>query len=327
MKYFYDTEFLEGKQTLYSWGGLTVDLWLRFIGCCLGVTAIAFAWIIGIDFNLAGLAWLGLVFGAIFFWSLSMPSSPETIDLISIGIVADDGREYYAVSKEFNLKEAWNRCELKDRSIKIDGIVESIEKVKMYWIRENVLLPLWRNLFINTEEEWYAYANDQAWVDFKESVERGESDTFFTYKSLKRLINKYGVGRAQIAEDIKSFCNPVSDIEDNKIELYGYYSAYDHVVFCWLFGKMIDLPEGFPMFTIDLKQMMESHFEFNQMVLDYIDADRKLDGTYTSKYDIETIFSDSAALKKMQEFPQQNNEHLAISDARWNRDLYYFLNQ
>jgi hypothetical protein len=28
-----------------------------------------------------------------------------TIDLISIGIVSQDGREYYAVSKDFNLKE------------------------------------------------------------------------------------------------------------------------------------------------------------------------------------------------------------------------------
>ena len=29
-----------------------------------------------------------------------------TIDLISIGIVCEDGREYYAISKDFNLKEA-----------------------------------------------------------------------------------------------------------------------------------------------------------------------------------------------------------------------------
>ena len=32
-----------------------------------------------------------------------------TIDLISIGIVCEDGREYYAISKDFNLKEARNR--------------------------------------------------------------------------------------------------------------------------------------------------------------------------------------------------------------------------
>lgn len=35
-----------------------------------------------------------------------------TIDLISIGIVAEDGREFYTISKDFNLKEAWNRFDL-----------------------------------------------------------------------------------------------------------------------------------------------------------------------------------------------------------------------
>ena len=34
------------------------------------------------------------------------------IDLISIGIVSEGGREYYAISKDFNLKEAWNRYDI-----------------------------------------------------------------------------------------------------------------------------------------------------------------------------------------------------------------------
>ena len=63
MKYFYDTEFLEGKQDR------------RFLGIKYGKTL-------------------------------------PTIDLISIGIVCEDGREYYAISKDFNLKEAWNRFDL-----------------------------------------------------------------------------------------------------------------------------------------------------------------------------------------------------------------------
>ena len=36
------------------------------------------------------------------FWSEQKP----TIDLISIGLIAEDGRKYYAISKDFNLKEA-----------------------------------------------------------------------------------------------------------------------------------------------------------------------------------------------------------------------------
>ena len=46
--------------------------------------------------------------------------SKPTIDLISIGIVAEDGREYYAISKDFNLKEAWNRYDIKKEWYSID---------------------------------------------------------------------------------------------------------------------------------------------------------------------------------------------------------------
>lgn len=35
-----------------------------------------------------------------------------TIDLISIGIVNEKGDTYYAISKDFNVKEAWNRYDI-----------------------------------------------------------------------------------------------------------------------------------------------------------------------------------------------------------------------
>ncbi|SRR6266568_40418 len=38
------------------------------------------------------------------------------------------------------------------------------------------------------------------------------------------------------------------------VQLRSWYAAYDHVVYAQLFGTMADLPEGFPMYTYDLKQ-------------------------------------------------------------------------
>ena len=67
----------------------------------------------------------------------------------------------------------------------------------------------------------------------------------------------------------------------------GYYSAYDHVCLCQLFGKMCDLPEGLPQFTIDLKQY-----------LNYLGIEAS-----------ELINS-------------PENEHDALCDARWNLNLY-----
>lgn len=41
-----------------------------------------------------------------YFYDTEFIEDGKTIDLISIGIVAEDGREYYAISKEFNPKKA-----------------------------------------------------------------------------------------------------------------------------------------------------------------------------------------------------------------------------
>lgn len=41
-------------------------------------------------------------------------------------------------------------------------------------------------------------------------------------------------------------------------EFWAWYGAYDHVALCSLFGKMIDLPKQFPMFTRDIRQLWEA---------------------------------------------------------------------
>jgi hypothetical protein len=38
-------------------------------------------------------------------------------------------------------------------------------------------------------------------------------------------------------------------------EWWAWYGAYDHVALCSLFGRMIDLPANWPMYTCDLKQL------------------------------------------------------------------------
>jgi hypothetical protein len=57
--------------------------------------------------------------------------------------------------------------------------------------------------------------------------------------------------RAQIRDEIASSIPPAS-----KPEFWAYFADYDWVAFCQLFGRMIDLPKGYPMFCMDLKQAM-----------------------------------------------------------------------
>jgi hypothetical protein len=43
---------------------------------------------------------------------------------------------------------------------------------------------------------------------------------------------------------------------DGRPELWAWYSAYDHVAYAQLWGKMINLPEGLPMYTNDAKSFL-----------------------------------------------------------------------
>lgn len=105
----------------------------------------------------------------------------KTIDLVSIGMVKEDGSTYYAVSNEY------------------DEIKAST------WVKENVLINVNRN---------------------------------------------NGVSRKTIANDIIGFVG-------EKPKFWAYYADYDWVVLCQLYGTMMDLPKGWPMFCRDLKQYWE----------------------------------------------------------------------
>lgn len=164
-----------------------------------------------------------------YFYDTEFIEDGKTIDLISIGIVAEDGREYYAISTEFNKRKASD------------------------WVKENVLKYL-PPRFVNP-----------------------------MYES-PRLVeaSKAWKSREQIKNDILKF------VGDDRPELWAYYADYDHVALCQLFGKMIDLPSNFPMYTRDLKQLL-----------------------------------DSVGNPKME---KQKDEHHALADARWVRNVYFQLN-
>lgn len=45
--------------------------------------------------------------------------------------------------------------------------------------------------------------------------------------------------------------------DDPAVELWGYYAAYDHVCLAQLFGPMMKLPAGIPMYTNDIMQLKD----------------------------------------------------------------------
>ena len=257
-----------------------------------------------------------------------------TIDLISIGIVCEDGREYYAISKDFNLKEAWNRFDWKQKKVS-DGIPGAY---KDYWIRENVLKPIWEEL-IEKERKYYMemFKRINVWTKYI------DNDYYkFTYKEFKRLIKKYGKTNKQIAEEIvqfvdarwieegnvsKGFMYPggtsIEEVKTTNVQFYGYYSDYDWVVFCWLFGKMIDLPKGFPMYCIDLKQILDEKAWSIYCNNGTLNSETSLEERikYLKGESINHLIETNKP-----KFPKQTNEHNALADARWTYEFYKFLN-
>lgn len=183
------------------------------------------------------------------------------IDLISIGIVCEDGREYYAISNEFNSKDA-------DQ-----------------WVKDNVIAKL-----------------PERYVDFHDSPRLKQEALL--WKSNKR-----------IADEIIQFVNhPKPTVLDNP-EFYAYYADYDWVVFCSLFGRMIDLPAGFPMYCKDLKQMLDEKSK-------YWIGKSTLERTQCMGTDIT---KDIVDIKSHPNYPKKENEHSALDDAKWNFELYKFL--
>jgi hypothetical protein len=219
-----------------------------------------------------------------------------TIELISIGIVSEDGREFYAISKDFNLKEAWNRYDIKKEWYSIDESTQSTRDIKVYWIRENVLLPIY---------------NEYICGDMRNKFP-------FTCNTMKWILKNYGKTNKQIAQEIIMFIDErkvgntiiypaEQETETNRVftkdvNFYAYYADYDWVGFCWLFGKMIDLPTGFPNYCIDLKQILDEQEDIR------VNTPGRVCG-----------------LKGHPNYPKQTNEHNALSDARWNYELYKFL--
>lgn len=216
------------------------------------------------------------------------------IDLISIGIVCEDGRTYYAISNEFNPRDA-NKWVKENVIAKLES--KDAHRSSMIIPTMRMAAPIWKS-------------NDNIKRDLL---------TFFGCYPDKQTI----LGSLQVVH---------SWIAPKDIEVYGYFADYDWVLFCSLFGKMIDLPKGFPMYCIDLKQTLDekatslTQLEFTTQLVSGTNWE-VVSALPKDVIDINewTFEQKLTYLKSRPEYPKQENEHNALSDAKWNYELYKFL--
>jgi hypothetical protein len=147
----------------------------------------------------------------------------RTIDLISIGMVREDGETYYAENSNCDLNRASG------------------------WVSHNAIPHL---------------------------------------KYLTKIKELPGAKpRWQIANDIREFAG-------SDPEFWAYFAAYDWVALCQLYGRMTDLPSGWPMYCNDVQQL------------------RCLDRSARKYLDLP---------------PMTGTAHNALDDAVWCKDVWGFL--
>lgn len=117
----------------------------------------------------------------------------------------------------------------------------------------------------------WSKANDWVLENVKPHLEGPESPNYKSPETIKA--------------DIISFVG-------EKPEFWAYFADYDWVILCQLYGRMIDLPQGWPYYCRDLKQLMD-HFEFKK---------ENIPATIVNK-----------------------NEHHALDDAIWNLRVFEFI--
>lgn len=153
-----------------------------------------------------------------YFFDTEFIETGDSIYLISIGMVSDDGREFYA--------------EIVDEEIPWDKAHP--------WVLENVR-PL-----LHAETKWR---------------------------------------KADLSGELLNFI-----LRYPQPEFWAWYGSYDWVAFCQIFGSMVQLPTGFPMFQMDLKVWAE--------------------------------------MLGNPELPrQEGTKHDALEDARWNRQAFNYLRE
>ncbi len=217
------------------------------------------------------------------------------IDLISIGMVCEDGREYSAISREYNFQDASE------------------------WVKAEVILPLYLDTVHGDMR------NNMDASNFHQHI--GKSNAAIVSEILQ-FVCPYATasewaGVQSIDKGMENYLLAYPPV------FYAYYSAYDWVLFCSLFGTMMDLPKGFPMYCNDLKQTLDekARHAFEHCYTNEWENHKVVKGEISNK-GVKAFKTFEEALEKAKKhpnYPQQTKEHNALADAQWNKALYEFL--
>lgn len=207
-----------------------------------------------------------------------------TIEMISIGIFCEDGSKYYAINKNFNHRYAND------------------------WVKKNVISQLPEKYSYEAiDPDPHEYGAPTRYVatlnPLYKSIDQIKSDI------LEFIGAKWD---AKYHGDMRNiYPNDGQWVIRDSPKFYGYFSPYDWVLLCTIFGTMDDLPKGMPMYCIDLKQTFDMIIERKMKTISVYDSPERWEQHY----------------KDMVTYPKQEDEHNASADAEWSYRFYKFLEE
>lgn len=222
---------------------------------------------------------------------------PGSIQLISIGIIDEFGKHKYYAISS-----------------------EFDPETASDWVKENVIAKLEpedvvpRKTIEEIKKEVIAYLEYTNYMKFFE-----EENKFMKIVGDKEEEREY------------------IELPDKDIKFWAYYADYDWVVFCWIFGTMMDLPKGMPMYCRDLKQEVDllelpKQLYPSKQMLDKDSAEAWLESEAEKETQYPILSARYDGLTKEKWMQKKRNgkkyasfvieEHNAAFDANWNRLLH-----
>lgn len=216
------------------------------------------------------------------------------VDLVSIGIKAEDGRAYSALSSEYDYGKANN------------------------WITSNIIRPIYHSTVpvTNRDDDW-GTTNFIPMSQFHKSYGKSNdqiANEIFAFMNphlaMEGYLTTLPLGFIEKHNLVVDFPHPLDKYHYHMYaqpEIYGYFSGFDYTLLSSLFGTFDNHPSGFPMYIRDLKQTLDEK---------------------AAMYARRLNISHAEALEKIKNkptYPVNRNEHNALSDAMWIEDLYKFI--
>lgn len=257
------------------------------------------------------------------------------IEMISLGLTCEDGRQYYAINKDFHpswandwvkenvLTQLPSRYEVLTPAMFVvqpmgenePRLVENVRPNPVYKDIKQIALDVFNFVNENT--------GNLPHEEFISQLIGDPAEPSAAFAQWKLTHNAKVVEDKQVDKASGVTTARVNQMFYAQPEFYGYFCDYDWVLFATMWGTMMQLPQGFPMYCRDTKQMLDDMV--TEVTLRYFKSiEANKDIPFNRNRD-EMWELNLKAFKENKDYPTNSANHNALADAVWIQNLFTFI--